>query len=77
MTVDVRSERLVKVDVAVWNEVAVMVAVEIPIRVLRVESALADCAETANRAAIETLYFMIKGMPNHEIRGRIRKGIEE
>jgi hypothetical protein len=51
VTVDVRSERLVKVDVAVWNEVAVMVAVEIPIRVLRVESALADCAETANRAA--------------------------
>ena len=72
MTVDVRSERLVKVDVAVWNEVAVMVAVEITIRVLRVESALADCAETANRAAIETLYFMIKGMPNLEIRGIIR-----
>lgn len=61
-----------KVDVAVWNEVAVMVAVEIPIRVLRVESALADCAETANSAAIETLYFMIKGMPNLEIRGIIR-----
>ena len=73
MTVDVRSERLVKVDVAVWNEVAVMVAVEIPIRVLRVESALADCAETANRAAIETLYFMTKGMPNLEIRGRTRR----
>lgn len=47
------------VDVVVWNEVAVMVAVERPILVLRVESALADCAETANRAAIETLYFMI------------------
>ena len=73
MTVDVRSEKLVMVDVAVWNEVVVMVAVERPILVLRVESALADCAETANRAAIETLYFMIKGMPNLEIRGRTRR----
>lgn len=46
------------VDVEVSNDVAVTVVVETPTRVLRVESASAECAKTAKNAAIDPNFMV-------------------